>query len=207
MVPLKFGKYPPSMYDPDNSAPAPTMKILPAGPDSGLAFIAVLPDTAPGGIVWINQALTNIGDWASNQADFSHTDTSPKPYYSARWCRPTDFAHLLDVVGVHEGSVGDGLPPLAAYPSRPGTSHYDIRRRAIAEHLSGLLEGLVIVEHDALDRGVAWIRINNVFSMIQWDIAVPNDRVFDLIEDSEPVLYSSDRFACQDYYPWKGGSK
>jgi hypothetical protein len=205
---LIFGKYPPYIYDYENTAPAPPIQTIHAGPDSGLAFIAVLPDTAPGGVVLINQALTGVGSWASDQADTtSHVDTAPTPYYSSRWCRPADFPHLLDITTVHEGSDGNGLPPLAAYPNRPGTSHYDIRRRAIAEHLAGLLEALVIDEKEAPDRARVWNRINNVFSTVQWDIAVPVDRQFDNIEDSMFVLYSDARFACQDYLSWTGGKQ
>ena len=107
----------------------------------------------------------------------------------------------------HACRAGAGIPPLAAYPNRPGSSHYDIRRGVIAEHLAALLEGLVLSEDEAQESGKVWMRINNVLDPIEWNIVVPIDTVLDSIEDSKPVLYSDARFGCQDYYPWLGGDK
>jgi hypothetical protein len=98
---------------------------------------------------------------------------------------------------------------LAAYPTRPGTSHYDIRRRVVAEHLAPRLEALVFAEPNTSTPYGAevWDKVNTVFSDVQWNIAGPLDREFDNIEDPMPVLYSNVRFGCQDYLPWKGGNQ
>lgn len=195
---LVFGRYPASDYD-DRAAP-PAVRVVRAGPDSGLAFILTLPDTAPGGNAHINRALRGIGQWAADQANTSsHTDAAPVPKYSARWCRPSDFAHLQEITEIHEGSRGDGLPP---YPGRTGTSHYDIRRSVIAEQLAPQLEQLVFDEGKAGSQTEVWGYINLLFNHVATSVWETTDHQFDTIEHAPSLLYSNDRFGCQDYYPW-----
>jgi hypothetical protein len=79
----------------------------------------------------------------------------------------------------------------------------------VAENLAGQLEGLVFVEPKASQSygDQVWGRMNTVFSRIQTQISYPVDHQFDDIEDVMPVLYSNDRFGCQDYLPWKKGNQ
>lgn len=76
----------------------------------------------------------------------------------------------------------------------------------ITDRLAGRLESLVFGEDRAATRSGVWNQVNTVFSAVQQDIAYPIDHQFDAIEDSLPILYSAERFACQDYLPWKGGN-
>ena len=59
---------------------------------------------------------------------------------------------------------------------------------------------------DAADHVLVWAHLSSVFTSVQTDIAYPIDGGFNGIEDRSDVLYSNERFACQDYLPWLGGN-
>jgi hypothetical protein len=59
----------------------------------------------------------------------------------------------------------------------------------------------------ATDRDHVWSYVNLAFNQVYLELSIPLDvGQFDAIEDAAPVIYSSERFGCQDYLPYKGGN-